>query len=356
MSLQRNLTEWQAAGLIDAATADAIAAHEARERRPLALWAVIGLGLLALALGIVLIVAAGWDRIPASLKLSGHLALTAAAAATAFRARPGSWLAEGALVLLAALTLAGLALHAQVWQLTGPLWALLGWWVLLMTPALLLAGSTRLTAYGWAAMLAALALSLFSDAPPLAETVPPALPPLLLLISALPLATPLFRRGLREAALVALLTAASVAHLAWSSAIDPAESARLLSRAPLAILVAVAAFAVVQDERAVMRTVLVATVAATLLAILPHPDGPLPRLLGALAFTAMWGAVARAADASVWRTLFGVAIAAIGLRILIVYFELFGGLATTGFGLVGGGALVIALTLGWRRIVRKNAA
>ena len=66
----------------------------------------------------------------------------------------------------------------------------------------------------------------------------------------------------------------------------------------------------------------------------------------------MWGLVAHAASESGWRALFGVAIAAIAIRIFIVYFELFGTLATTGAGLIAGGLLLIALALGWRRVFR----
>ncbi len=355
MSLNRKLDDWQAAGLIDAQAVAAIRAHEARESRPVALWAAIGLGLLALALGIVLIVAAGWDRIPAAIKLGGNLLLVIAAALTVFRAPRGGWLTEGALVMLAALVLAGLALHAQVWQLTGPLWQLLGWWALLMSPAILFTGSTRLTAYLWTAMLAALSVTFATDTrgQMLIEGLPVALPfALIALASRKPLPQS-FRGGLREAGLLILLGGASLAHFAWAAPITSTESLRLLADAPLPLAAAATAFAMVTEDVRVIRTILAATVAALLLLLIPHPDALLPRLVGALSFLAMWGAIAVAADRDGWTTLFGIAIAAIALRILIIYFELFGGLATTGFGLVGGGVLLILLAVGWSRLVRK---
>lgn len=357
MSLNRKLEDWQAAGLIDAQAVAAIRAHEARESRPVALWAAIGLGLLALALGIVLIVAAGWDRIPAAIKLAGNLVLVIAAAQTVFRAQRGSWLAEGALVVLAALVLAGLALHAQVWQLTGPLWQLLGWWALLMSPAILLAGSTRLTAYLWAAMLAALALSfaLDSAAPAYMKGWPPALLPFLLYLSATPKGAPppKFRDGVREAGLALTLGAASLAQLAWSMPVSSHDAVQVLSHSVWTLVIATVTFFIVREDRTVVRTALAASAIAVLLVLIPHSDSLLPRLVGALSFLAMWGAIAMAADRDGWTTLFGIAIAAIALRILIVYFELFGGLATTGFGLVGGGVLLILLAVGWSRVVRK---
>lgn len=48
----------------------------------------------------------------------------------------------------------------------------------------------------------------------------------------------------------------------------------------------------------------------------------------------MWGVAARAAGEDGWRLLFGTAVAAIAIRLFIIYFELFGSLASTGLGLV----------------------
>jgi len=55
---------WQAAGLIDVETAARIVAWEATHRRPVFLWAVSGMGILALSLGIMAIVGANWEDIP----------------------------------------------------------------------------------------------------------------------------------------------------------------------------------------------------------------------------------------------------------------------------------------------------
>jgi hypothetical protein len=46
-------------------------------------------------------------------------------------------------------------------------------------------------------------------------------------------------------------------------------------------------------------------------------------------------------------------VAAVAVRLFIVYFELFGSLATTGLGLIVAGALLIGLTLLWRRVMTR---
>jgi len=69
----------------------------------------------------------------------------------------------------------------------------------------------------------------------------------------------------------------------------------------------------------------------------------------ALLFIVYWAVVGGLAARIGQRTWFGVAFTMVGLRLLILYFEAIGGLTATGFGLIGGGALCLALaTIGWR--------
>lgn len=369
MALDRKLDEWQAAGLIDAGTADAIRAHEAEVARPIALWATIGIGLFALALGVVLLVAAGWDMIPAWVKLGVHWAMTAAAAAVVWQARQQRrlWLAEGALFLLAALVLAGIALQGQIYQVISPVWQALAWWGLLATPAILVAGCTRLTAYGWAGMLSVLAIAYAAETGTtgalgdvVADNLPAALPPALILVS-LWLGAGAFATGVREAGLALLLGGASLAHFAWPIAVSSTDAAMMAARLPFALGLAAIGAGLAgrlgHGAAGVVRTCLIASAIATALAAaVPHPDALAPRLFGAFAFFAMWGAIAKSAHDGGWRVLFGIAIGMIAVRLFIVYVELFGGLALTGLGLIVGGLLLIALTLAWAKLMRRGRA
>ena len=73
----RKLDIWLEAGLIDPDTALRIRAYGADRSRPLGLWSLIGLGALAIGLGIVSLVAANWDEIPGMVRLSVHALLIA---------------------------------------------------------------------------------------------------------------------------------------------------------------------------------------------------------------------------------------------------------------------------------------
>ncbi len=363
MSLDRDLDDWQAAGLISAEQARAIRAYEGETRRPYATWAVIGVGLLALALGLVLIVAANWDRIPASLKLGVHFAVTAVAAIAVWDGvvRQRRWQAEGALFLLGALVLSGLALQGQVYQLIAPIWQMLGWWVLLMTPAILLLGRTRLLAKTLGLMLLWLALTFPMDDhgawQQQAIGLAAAYPFLLLALSLNYDARPAFQASLRELGLGALLVGASLTHLVWASSISQRQVQDALDMLPIPLAAAAILLFLLSrkpkgGERAVLSTAVVtAFISGAMPLVTLHGEGWHWRFFGALVFAAMWGAVAQAAYAAGWRLLFGLCMGALAVRLFIIYFELFGSLAMTGAGLIVAGVLIIGLALTWRRMM-----
>ncbi|MFN3370871.1 MAG: DUF2157 domain-containing protein [Sphingomonadaceae bacterium] len=371
MAIERRLATWVEAGLIDSATAERIRTHESAHARPVLALAVAGLGLFALALGLMLIVAANWDRIAAPVKLGAHLALLAAALATAWwaRARNRPFVAEGALFLAAALVLAGIALQAQVYQLTGPAWEALLLWLALAGPMLLLAGRTRLAGTLFAAMALIGPAAMAADTVDrgglwrLAQGAAMAVPILLIALGAgAPRLAPGFRKALLDAGIVAALAAASIAHFAWASRITPAQALDNGVRFLVPALAAALALIAVRRAdgllpRLLVLPLLVAPLVAGALALaIPHPDATASRIVGFLLFLALWGLVARGAALAGWQTLFAIAVAAAAIRLFIVYIELFGSLASTGGGLVAGGLLMVGLAFGWQRLVRRQKA
>ena len=142
---ERKLRAWQDAGLIDEAAVARILAFEQQHERPLGLWAAIGIGALAIGLGIVSVVAANWEAVPGALRLSLHLVLIAALGG--FIALRGermvadhSWWLEAALFVLAVLGMAFFGHLGQVYQTSSPLWQPLAAWLVLFGPLLLLRG------------------------------------------------------------------------------------------------------------------------------------------------------------------------------------------------------------------------
>lgn len=371
MSLEQRLDNWVEAGLIDRAAAERIRAHEATDRRPVVLWAISGLGLLALLLGVLLLISANWDRIPDALKLSVHMLALAGLGAGHWWAREAgrTKLAEGLLFLFAGLVLGGIALQAQVFQLTGPIWQALMLWLAIAGPALMAGGRTRLTGTLLAlmAIVAPLTMAVQTMADGglwrLAQGAAMSVPALLLLASMRPLPNgPGFRLSLREAGIVSMLASVSIAHFAWASHITGAQAVdngvRLLPAALAALAAWLAGRGPQSDfPRPLLLPILPGPVLAFGAALaLPHADGTASRLIGVGVFVALWAAVAQGAARAGLNSLFAVAIAAIAVRIFIIYIELFGSLAATGGGLVAGGLLLVALSYVWHRVVSRRKA
>lgn len=141
----RKIDIWHAAGLIDADTRAALIAYEAEHARPLALWAVFGIGALAIGLGLISVVAANWEAVPGTVRLALHLALLAGALGALFAkeealAAASPWALEAVCAIAAVLGLTFFGHLGQVYQTSSPLWVPLAMWLALFGPLLLMTG------------------------------------------------------------------------------------------------------------------------------------------------------------------------------------------------------------------------
>src|SRR5260221_425958 len=221
------------------------------------------MGAMAVGLGVVAVIGANWEDIPAWLKLAADLLLTGLCAAFVFVAwqRQQAWPREIGALLLFGLVIGGIALVGQVYQLQSDPWLGLATWLALCTP-----------------FLALLALSRLGGAVE------------------------------RRAALMLL----GVSFAAWAAALALALSWSGVQKVGF------------------------------------------QAMLGLL-FIVYWSAIGWLAARGGQRVLFGLAFSVIGLRLLILYFQAIGGLSATGLGLIGGGALCLALAWAGWRLTRRLA-
>ncbi len=365
---------WQRAGLIDDDALGRIVAWENAHRRPVWLWLVAGLGALAIGLGVMAVIGANWETIPAWVKLSVVLAVTALLAASVFFfwRRGLVWPCEIAALLLFALVLGGIALIGQVYQLQGDNWQALVLWLVLCTPFLALVSRTRLLGVLWGI---AAVTTWFAAGDALAD----------LFVRSRLLSTD-SRSVWNSAAVFKLMTwlpacglvAAGALRQLWAPVRDQGT---LMLQLSLAGLVAAASLStVLESDSAGWRGALAAGLVGTVIASaalaagssMARGRGPLIWLgasfvawaaglapiggeglsqdvLRALLFIAYWSVLGWLAARNGWRGLFAVAFTVIGLRLLVLYFEAIGGLTATGLGLIGGGVLCLALAaIGWR--------
>lgn len=360
MSL-RKLKAWEAAGLLDAATAARIREWESTHASPVAMRAVVGIAVLAIGLGLVSVVAANWDAVAGVARLAIHFVLMAGLAAWLWR-RPAvdGMAAEGGLFVFAVLGLTFFGHVGQVYQTDSPLWQPLALWLVLFAPAILLYGNGRLNALLLMTVMVIAASShmywLIGLRPRLdriEETVRITLaltaPLLLGGLAAWAVgrsAREGFWRSLGGLALVYAAAGASVAAVA--SADGPwyrdHEATRLLWSVIVASGVMLVTTLLV---RAFRRDAEGRIVAALWLGLATVP--PLAyalsgsKIVAALLFMALWAGIAFAALRAGWRGAFQTAVGIIALRLVLLSFELGGDLLTSGAGLIASGLLVLGV-------------
>lgn len=376
MSL-RKIATWHEAGLIDAATRDRLLAYETEHSRPLALWAVFGIGALAIGLGLVSVVAANWEEIPGLLRLGVHLALIAGMLAALFWredriAATSPWAVEALVFVTAALGLTFFGHLGQVYQTSSPLWQPLAIWLALFAPLLLLMGRSwpvALAVLGgavWTAWEYATAMTGYGSV-----RDPGFLWQLWLgFVIGLPVAMALaaawlrarstrpdFWRRLEQLALAYAVSGASLACAlasvggfgdggVWDS------GTITLASGGVALLTGLALVPVRPGTSGRMAGAIIIGAGLTLaLALLA--DGH--DVLAAALFMALWVGIAAAALAAHWRGVFQLAVAVIALRLIVLSFELAGDLLTSGAGLIASGLLILGVAWVAVRVSKRFA-
>lgn len=370
----RRIDAWVDAGLIDEQTRDRILAYEDAHSRPLALWAIIGMGVLAIGLGVVSVVAANWEDVPGQVRLAIHLALILALAGfVAFRGeqldRDHPWGLEAALFVLGVLGLSFFGHIGQVYQTDSPLWRPLAAWLVLFSPVLLLRGQSWIVAL---ALMAAAIGTAWEYVSTLAQWTPAGVPDApwiwMTFITALPVLIAPFAAWMREGspreafwtrmeqlAIAYALVGASVLCVIASADELGKGMLSLGSQALRGAMVLVAAGLVGLVYRSTSGLAAGAILGACgVCAFLASLVAGIDVVAGAL-FMVLWVTVAGAALYAGWRGMFQLAVAVVALRLIILSFELASDLLTSGFGLIVAGLLILGVALGAVKVSRTFA-
>ncbi len=359
----RKITEWHDAGLIDAGTRDRLVAYEAAHSRPLVLWAVWGIGALAIGLGTVSVVAANWEDIPGLVRLAVHLALIAALLALLFfreerLAERSPWAVEALVFITAALGLTFFGHIGQVYQTSSPLWQPLAIWLALFAPLLLLTGRSWPTALAvlggsvWCAFEYTSDRNGFNGHAPLLRdlwlafvlALPVAFAPLAAWARAHS-ARPDFWRRLEQLALAYAVGCASlVASVAGTEGLRDSNTANewatLLLSGAMMVLAGLGVVAARRGTSGRMAGAIIAGAGLVMPLSYLASDATVP---AALLFFALWGGIAAAALTAQWRGVFQMAVGVIALRLIILSFELAADLLTSGFGLILSGVMILGV-------------
>jgi hypothetical protein len=374
----RKIEIWHAAGLIDAETRAALLAYEEEHVRPLALWAVFGIGALAIGLGLISVVAANWEEVPGTVRLALHLALLGGALGAVFvkedeLAAASPWALEATLAIAAVLGLTFFGHIGQVYQTSSPLWVPLATWLALFGPMLLMTGRGWLCAsllvggavyaaweYNWAAELVRYrdkdaAASDFAAA--LVIGAPVLFAPLAAFLRSRSRRADFWRR-LEQLALIYAVGGASLAAGLASIEAFQGEGAGPLSAVSLGThtamgLVAGACVALGRPMLSGRMSGAIIAGAGVILLLARSVSGV--ELAAAILFMVLWLGIAGAGLVAGWRAVFQVAVAAIALRLIILSFELASDLLLSGFGLILSGLLILGIAWAALRVSRKFA-
>lgn len=379
---ERKLKAWADAGLIDEAAVARIRDWEAHNARPFGLWALIGLGALAIGLGLVSVVAANWDAIPGMLRLSIHLLLIVAMAG--FMAWRQRWAAalntyfhDAMLFVLGALGLTFFGHVGQVYQTSSPLWQPLGLWLVLFTPLLLGFGRGWLAATMWLAVLCYTAYEHWgwyvdrshadlvfggssrgtANQPTFYMGIVSSLPAFVMALAAQMRGRsgrPDFWRRLEQLGISLIVWGVTGFQLAY--ALGAARSPERFEVAGVQFACLVLAAAAIRIGRSTRSgtataTILAAGAVSLVLATTLHDSS-----LGAgLLFMAFWGAIAAAALYAGWRIVFQISVAMLALRLIILSFELASDLLGSGLGLILAGVATLGIAWIAVRISKRYA-
>lgn len=369
MDIDKKLAQWRAAELIDAETASRIAEFEHARKQPILLYALGGLGSLTIGIGVISVVAANWDAIGKVTKLGLDLGLAAALAiALHAAARQGrAWLSDVLAGVYYLFVLASIALLGQVYQLGSPTYQALVSWSVCTAPFMLLVRGRVLAAVWLAGLLTTEGYGVDAWLDALRHH-----------------GDPFIANVAATVAFASALAWIALARTPWLVRERPVVSATWTSLSWVVILVAgLAACFLWYDRTGDGRTLSWAIASTGALAVALclslsklYPQAP-ARVRGGLALFVLfsWLVLGTAAGTrheayeavgalaqlvllcvAAWTVLalgrlhtFNALTALIALRVLVMYFEVFGSMLDTGLGMISGGVLTLLLAWVWKR-------
>lgn len=370
MKLEKHIKNWVDNKLISSEQAQAIKDYEANQGKRS--WIVIGaagVGIVAMVLGIISIIAANWEYLGDNLKLASFFALQAVLGYNFYKRRDqDSWIREVLLAIFAFLFLGGIGLIGQIYHLQSDGYSALFFWCLI-TLGLALIANWRLLPDIWHIIFAiavsiwagkyfnlrdgqaffniCLSVALFFHAIGIYR------------LGSLGLAEKFRESSFRYSTLVmaffTVIANFQIAEKPNSYAYRGVEQALTDNTLFLPLVSIIFPVLAALTNRSIRPKMYIYSYCATLFGFILYyisadllnvNDSP---LLACLGFILVWALVALTAVTADRKRIFDFASLIIAIRLLIVYFEVFGSLAMTGVGLVLTGALILGTLYVWHK-------
>ncbi|MCU0822494.1 MAG: DUF2157 domain-containing protein [Spirochaetes bacterium] len=374
IKINKHLAEWLDNGLISLDQHDSILSYEHnKSKKDRSRWILYGfmiLGICVLGIGIISLIAANWASIPPSAKLAGSFIILAAAAFASYRMYGGeNEAASDALIsLFSLLCLATIGLISQIFQTGGQPYQALILWLIIIFPLSAFSKKYFLPHMWAAGSILAYILWAFSETSwwysldsyfeqDIILSIILTVPFITIIISVL------FKRISWLAAhsgvftmwaLISAIAAIGATDLYYSENYSNLFPKLLL---PVYILMILSIFILVYfsdyspKERGIIISIIILTIVVHLpnfmIAIIKIYEFGI--LIGALYSIILLVLIGMLLTIRNNKKLFNAVILLLGCRFLIIYFQVFSDLATTGFGLIISGILIILIASMWFR-------
>lgn len=350
--LSRRLRKWVDAGLITEEAALRIEEHEGRAASTNVTYAALGIGALAIVVGIISIIAANWYLIPSWVKLTSNISwLISLASALGWTTRNKKSFAREVLALVYFGSILGsIALVGQIYHLDSHPFNALSLWMVLGSPLILLYCESRYAAWLFASCAVVWSIqgqSWISKEFYQAKEIPFFLYLWLYLALAfqfLRLKNEYFSEAfIRIGTLFTTVLVLVSGSLFWRDTNTHLELSSLIINFVLSLILVV----LVRIKAGNHLAGIVAGAAAFALLPLMFPHGDL-KIAGALFYIALMISVAHYGITHQIKNIFEAACVLIALRIVVIYFEVFGTLLQTGMGLITSGIFIILVVWLWK--------
>ena len=377
----RKLIRWEKNDLITMDQLFAILEYERVSNGKRLFRSLVGLALFAIAMGVLAIIAANWSHIPGGVKVGAHFLLNIAAACAVWKYHKerADIKREGATLLFFALNLTMIVLIGQVFQLGGNYAGALTLWMVMSSPAVFLFGKSPINAVPWVLAFLATIWALLVDFISIRHEdllsflvflgAGLYVPLVLAGASGLRAVTkhrPEWSQVLFRFALLIFAIQATGGSFMWYGDVGDAmykimaEDGSYTHGYTLMLGVIAIAFVSVlvferiktalghiEKDRTGYVFVIVSMISATMPLILMSGE---VHFIAAVHFCAYWLFAGWVGYRLGYNRLINAAVTLITLRIIVIYFELFGGLMFTGFGLIFSGILSLAILKGAMRV------
>lgn len=356
MRIEKKLKRWVEAGIINEPTKLEIINFEKAGSGTNVMFGILAIGALAIVVGIISIIAANWYLIPKYIKLASNLTwlLGLTFGVWHFRNSESKMIRETLILILFGSILASMGLIGQIYHLESHTFKTLSLWLVLGTPIILFS-KTKYAAYTWALIVTFWAFETLSYFFPVTNHVfdkpiyerygliPIFLFYLTILLKKLNLKNTFFMTASQQFGSILFVGICMIlGSIRWRyPLIDPPFEIALVI---LVLALPVAIYLGVTHLKIAGILFFMAVGFLEIPHIFGHED---LKVTSGLYFLSLWGSLAYIGSVLNDKNIFDMSCLMIAIRVIVIYFEVFGTLLETGIGLVVSGCFILTITYLW---------